>query len=277
MAADGITRIWRPSWPCSVQIAWRPLRRGSGDPTYRIDAAGSHWRGIRTPIGPATLVVAERRGHIEARAWGVGADHALESLPAMLGDLDDPTGFVGHHPQVAEAMRRHPHLRIGRTGLVFEALVPAVIEQKVTGKEAFGGFGALVRRFGESAPGPGREIALWVPPSAEDIRRVPSWEWLRMSIDSARSRTVVATARVANSLDKLPLLADPVEVDRRLRSIRGIGIWTSAEVRLRALGDADAVSFGDYHVAKEVGCLAVTSMTSNLPRCWRPTARTALG
>ena len=30
-------------------------------------------------------------------------------------------------------------------------------------------------------------------------------------------------------------------------------MWTSAEVRQRALGDADAVSFGDYHVAKDVG------------------------
>ena len=30
-------------------------------------------------------------------------------------------------------------------------------------------------------------------------------------------------------------------------------MWTSAEVRARALGDPDAVSFGDYHLAKEVG------------------------
>ena len=32
-----------------------------------------------------------------------------------------------------------------------------------------------------------------------------------------------------------------------------MGEWTSAEVRQRALGDPDAVSFGDYHVAKDVG------------------------
>ena len=30
-------------------------------------------------------------------------------------------------------------------------------------------------------------------------------------------------------------------------------MWTSAEVRFRALGDADAVSFGDYHIAANVG------------------------
>ena len=43
------------------------------------------------------------------------------------------------------------------------------------------------------------------------------------------------------------------EADRRLRSLPGIGVWTSAEVRFRAHGDADAVSFGDYHIAKNVG------------------------
>ena len=39
---------------------------------------------------------------------------------------------------------------------------------------------------------------------------------------------------------------------RRLMSISGIGGWTAAEVGQRALGDADAVSFGDYHLAQQV-------------------------
>ena len=36
----------------------------------------------------------------------------------------------------------------------------------------------------------------------------------------------------------------------RMEAIPGIGVWTSAEVASRALGDADAVSYGDFHVAK---------------------------
>jgi 3-methyladenine DNA glycosylase/8-oxoguanine DNA glycosylase len=35
--------------------------------------------------------------------------------------------------------------------------------------------------------------------------------------------------------------------------VSGIGVWTSAEVRQRVLGDADAVSVGDFHLAKMVG------------------------
>jgi len=38
-----------------------------------------------------------------------------------------------------------------------------------------------------------------------------------------------------------------------LRTLPGIGAWTAAEVGQRALGDADAVSVGDFHLAKLVG------------------------
>ncbi|MGL5852244.1 MAG: DNA-3-methyladenine glycosylase 2 family protein, partial [Phycicoccus sp.] len=38
----------------------------------------------------------------------------------------------------------------------------------------------------------------------------------------------------------------------RLTALPGVGHWTWAEVAQRALGLADEVSFGDYHVAKDV-------------------------
>lgn len=230
------------------------LRRGPGDPTFRVDEHGTLWRGIRTPEGPATLRLRAwaTQGVVLAAAWGPGADWVLEALPAMLGADDDPSGFVAHHRVVAEMHRRHPHWRMTRTGLVLEALVPAVIEQKVTGQEAFAGFRRLVHRYGERAPGPGADRRLWVQPDPATLRSVPSWEWLRMHIDPARSRAVVQASRVAGSLERTAGLPGE-EADRRLRSLPGVGVWTSAEVRFRAHGDADAVSFGDYHIAKDVG------------------------
>ena len=68
----------------------------------------------------------------------------------------------------------------------------------------------------------------------------------------AQSRTVVTACRLAPSLERVSQVSSE-EADRRLRSVRGIGVWTSAEVRQRALGDPDAVSFGDYHLANWVG------------------------
>ncbi len=249
----GTTRIWRPHWPCPVAVILAPGRRGPADPTFRMDADGTVWRGLRTPEGLVTLCIESRPadGEVSATAWGSGRTWALDQLPAMLGAEDDPSGFVPHHPVIAEAHRRHPHWRVARSGLVMESLVPAGLEQKVTGQEAYAGFRNLVYRFGEPAPGPGLQRDLWVQPSPERLRMVPSWEWLRLPVDPARSRTVVRAAEVATSLERTAGLSGD-EVDRRLRSLPGIGVWTSAEVRFRAHGDADAFSFDDYHIPRDV-------------------------
>jgi len=245
------TRVWRPSWPCPVGQVIGVHRRGAGDPTYRVLPDGSHARGIRTPEGPVALTVRgdPGSGDVHATAWGAGADWALDRLPRMLGADDDPTGFEPP-AQLAHAWRRHRHWRLGATDLVLESLVPTIIEQKVTGQEAFAAFRRLVHRYGEPAPGP--DLGLWVQPDPASLRMIPSWEWLRLPVDGGRSRPVVAAATVAASLERAGALSHG-EFDRRLRSIPGLGVWTSAEVRSRALGDADAVSFGDYHIAKDVG------------------------
>ena len=228
-------------------------RRGHGDPTYRVDG-DRHWRALRTPEGPATLVVWGRPadGEVHPEAWGPGAEWALASVPGLLGADDEPSGFEPRHPVLVEAARRHGVLRIGRSGLVMESLVPAVIEQKVTGQEAFAGFRMLVRRYGDPAPGPGADLRMKVQPAPATLRTIPSWEWLRMHIDPARSRVVVQAARVAESLERTIGLPHD-EASRRLRSLPGVGVWTAAEILQRAHGDPDAVSFGDYHVAKDIG------------------------
>ena len=248
-----LTRAWTPAWPCPVGEVWSHLRRGAGDPTFRVDAAGRLWRGLRTPDGVATLAVrpdAAARA-VDAQAWGPGAAWALDSLPTMLGADDDPAGFEPRHPALADAVRRHPPLRGGGSGLVWGGVAPAVMEQ-VTGQEAFAGFRRLVRRHGERAPDAPAELDLWVQPDAAAVTRVPSWEWLQLGIDGGRSRPLVHAARVAPALERTVTLPQ-VEVDRRLRTLPGVGRWTSAEVRCRAHGDPDAVAFGDYHVARTVG------------------------
>lgn len=215
------------------------------------------WRGIRTPLGPVTLRLATRHHErcIIAHAWGApeAAESLLERLPQMLGQDDDSAGFEPRHDVLVTALaRRGAGWRVPRTGLVLESLVPAIIEQKVTGQEAFGGYRRLVRGKGEIAPGPGAEIGLYVAPAAETMRRVPSWEWLRMGVSPQRADTLMRVLRVA---DRLTDVADlPLaQAHRRLRAVPGVGVWTSAETAQRALGDADAVSFGDYHVAKNIG------------------------
>jgi 3-methyladenine DNA glycosylase/8-oxoguanine DNA glycosylase len=114
-----------------------------------------------------------------------------------------------------------------------------------------------VRAYGEPAPGPAAlPTGLRVPPAPEAWRRVPSWVWHRAGVDLSRSRAVVTAAASAGRLEQLADLA-PDEATRRLRSLPGIGAWTAAEVAQRALGDADAVSVGDFHLAALVGAALV--------------------
>jgi 3-methyladenine DNA glycosylase/8-oxoguanine DNA glycosylase len=255
VAETVLERSWRPSWPCPVGSVLGSVRRGPGDPTYTVDADRTIWKAWRTPQGLVTLAVRplDRCGEVRATAWGPGAEWVLDGLPELLGAGDDPTGFRPVHPVLARAWDLHPHWRVPRTRLVLDALVPAVLEQKVTGKEAFASQRRLVRRYGE--PAPGEEAArrgLMVMPDPHTLRTIPSWEWLRFGVDHARSRTLLRAVEVAPALERLVHLPH-AEADRRLRTLPGIGVWTSAEVRARALGDPDAVSFGDYHVAKDIG------------------------
>lgn len=246
-------RTWHPGRPVDVHTTLGSLRRGSGDPTHRRASDGSLWRTARTPAGPGTVRYALRpaEGSVEATAWGSGADWLLDALPAFLGNDDDPSGFVPGRPFLRDLAARHAGWRVPRTGLVLESLVPAILEQKVTGLEARRAWRTLLQWYGEPAPGPAPP-GMRVMPSADQWARVPSWDWHRAGVDGKRSRAIVEAAQVADRLEQTVGMP-PEAAARRLRSIPGVGVWTAAEVAQRALGDADAVSLGDFHLARWVG------------------------
>ena len=247
------SRVVQTSRPVPLGAVVSVFRRGGGDPTSRREH-DAWWFGWLTPDGPVTLrlSVTAAAGEVAAHAWGAGSAWALEQVPDLVGERDDPAGFEPRHAPVAQAWRVFPGWRVPRSGLVLQALVPSVIEQKVTGQEAFSGYRRLVTRFGEPAPGPGADLALKVPPSAAGWAGIPSWEWLAAGVDPARSRTVVRAVRHAGRIEECADL--PVKAARaRVQALPGVGRWTWAEVAQRALGLADEVSFGDYHVAKNIG------------------------
>ncbi len=243
---------WRPQLPVDVRRTLSPLRRGSVDPTHRVTEDGAVWRTSLMPTGPVTYRLVQRGLHeIDCAAWGPGASEAVAGVPDLLGARDDAAGFVPHHPLLAQTHARHPGLRVPRTGRVVEALVPAILEQKVTGKEARASFRRLVGQFGTPAPGPAPD-GMRVPPSADTWRHIPSWEWHRAAVDPQRSKTICLAMRYAERLEQAVGM-ERDEAARRLSAVPGIGPWTVAEVAQRALGDTDALSVGDYHLSAFVG------------------------
>ena len=182
--------------PASPGHTLSPLRRGGGDPCYRLTPDGAIWRTTLMSSGPVTARISRSAPDtIDCEAWGSGATEFAESLPALLGADDDATGFAPDEPTIAAAHRRVPHLRLGRTGLVLESLIPAVIEQRVAGKDAFRAWRLLVTKFGAPAPGPA-PARMRVPPPAEVWRRIPSWEF---HLRQRRSRPGTHGGRAARS------------------------------------------------------------------------------
>ncbi|MFF9070614.1 DNA-3-methyladenine glycosylase family protein [Streptomyces sp. NPDC014891] len=228
-----------------------PLRRGPADPTFRVTPDGSVWRASRTPDGPGTIRFAVRDGAATAEAWGAGAAWLLDRAPAMLGAEDDPAAFVPRHKLVLASHRSRSGLRLTRTGLVLESLIPTVLEQKVTTTEAYGAWRHLVRKFGEPAPGPAPE-GMHVMPDARTWTQIPSWEWHLANVDGKRSATIVRAARVAARLEEAVLM-DPPAARERLERVPGIGPWTSAETVQRSNGAPDEVTTGDLHLPGIVG------------------------
>jgi len=252
--ATAVSTTWTPGHPVDLRRTLWPLRRGGLDPTMRVDDDGL-WRTCLTPDGPATLLLTVPiRGSVDARAWGSGADWAIDQLPELLGSGDDWTDLdCSAHPLLDRTRRAVPGLRTPRTTLVFESLVPAILEQRVVGADARRSWFQLVTKFGNSAPGPAPD-GLRVCPSAGEWSRIPSWEWHLAGVDPGRAATIIAAARVADGLQRTVHAGrGGPAVTSALRTVPGIGVWTAAETVQRAHGDPDTVSVGDYHLAALVG------------------------
>ncbi|HUN37574.1 MAG TPA: DNA-3-methyladenine glycosylase 2 family protein [Trebonia sp.] len=252
-----VARDWELAFPLDVRRILSVQGRGRGDPTYRLDAAGAIWRTSLTPLGPATLRVTSEATavggtRILARAWGPGTAWILDALPGCLGLDDDVSGFdPGDHPLIRDSARRNPGLRIGHSGRLLEALVPAILEQKVVILEAHRAWKILLWKHGTPPPGPA-PAGMRVFPAPSVWRRIPSWDWHRAGVEGVRAETIIRAVTVAGSLERLTE-ASHADADRKLRTINGIGVWTSAEARQRACGDPDAVSVGDAHLSNIVG------------------------
>ncbi|HET7414864.1 MAG TPA: 3-methyladenine DNA glycosylase [Arthrobacter sp.] len=271
-AIDGaLSTVWQPDGPYDMAGTLGILQRGTMDPAVSIND-GVAWLCFSTTGGPASLRLTQappgtqtspgarlRPGApVAASAWGPGAEIAMESVPALLGagdewaEFDDPDFLAGLPRQIREARRRHPGLRLPRTGRMVDALVPVILEQKITTIEARRAWRYLAGRYGDQPPGPVPKH-MRVTPTPEQFRRIPAWEWHRAGVDSKRSATILRACAAASGLERLRYLSTGPDLTAKLCSIRGIGPWTAAETTQRTHGCPDSVSVGDYHLAAYVG------------------------
>ncbi|MEO9247537.1 3-methyladenine DNA glycosylase [Citricoccus nitrophenolicus] len=263
--------VLTPGVPVDVRLTLGVLQRGHADPTVQSRPDGV-WLCFRVPGtgDPVTLLVrpapsALVAGPVPVLAWGPGARAAVAGARRLLGLDDDwsafdtglvpegagePGGAVLPHA-VRRARRAHPGLRLPATGRMVDQLFMVVLEQKVTHDQARAGWRWLVRSHGEPAPAPAPEGML-LPPTAEAVRRIPSWQWHAGWVQPAQSRALLRVAERATALERLGNRGVDEVVDT-LTKLPGIGVWTAAETVQRTHGAPDTVAVGDYHLAHHVG------------------------
>ena len=210
-------------------------------------SGGEIVRATRTPVGPGTELLRRVGDTIEVRAWGPGGEWLCERAPILVGGNDDHATFPDVHPDVTAWHRRFPAARTPCSQTVWESLVPTVLEQKVTGTEARQSFAALVRHANEPAPGPFDLLRLLLPLDPVVVAGWPSHVFHAANVERKRSDVI---RRAAGYSHRLAEIAEMPLVDgvARLAAVPGIGPWSVSEIAQTALGDADAVSVGDYHL-----------------------------
>jgi 3-methyladenine DNA glycosylase/8-oxoguanine DNA glycosylase len=240
-----LTSVLRLGFPVDLRRSRRAIEGAT-----RGDRAGSElWWATVTPDGPGTLHLRIVGPEVEAAAWGDGAAWMQAQAPRLLGADDRPEGFRPDTVLLRRLARRYP-VRFGRTDRVFDALVPAILGQKVATRTADRSLARMTAQFGELAPGP-LPVPLRMRPRAEVLAGIGSFRLHPLGVERQRAERVIAAAAQADRFEAAAEVgADRVE--ELLRATAGIGPWTVALVRSAALGDADAVPLGDFHVPHAV-------------------------
>ncbi len=236
--------VVEPATLIDLPISLAPLAHGRDDPTIRLEPWGA-WRATRTPHGAATMRMVARGATITVSAWGPGAGWVTSHAADLVGSNDRPEALMPRHAVIADLVHRHPGLRLPASLRPFDALLPAICEQKITGVEARSVFRAIVRALGEPAPGPAR---LRLAPDPAVLEELPYYGFHRLGLERRRAELIRHCAALAPRLEGMT----PQQVGTLLARVRGIGPWTVAEVTRVAYGDPDALSVGDYHIPSVV-------------------------
>jgi AraC family transcriptional regulator of adaptative response / DNA-3-methyladenine glycosylase II len=175
----------------------------------------------------------------------------LPSLLARIKVLMDlscnPTEVAG---VLGELAQRRPGMRVPGAFDGFEIAVRAIIGQQVTVAAARTIAGRFAAALGDPIETP-FEALTTIFPSAAHVAGVAVDLIARLGMPAARARTVIALARAVADGDLiLTPHTDLHATLERLRTLPGIGEWTTQYIAMRALAWPDAFPHTDFGVMK---------------------------
>lgn len=239
-------------------LTFRSFRFGSSDPTSRIVGDTLHMA-THTPLGPATVCIGPQGPPLPS---GPGAAAIAKRPFDLRGDTDTYSSLEEqcprsldsvHFPVVRELDKRWGHVRVGATGDVYRAALTATLGQRITAAEAVAQWRRLCLAFGHVCDSPGEDdsLPLHLPPDPDVLARTSPYQLHRFGIEESRARTLIGIARVFQRAGSHHHDHEAA-MSRLCRDVPRFGPWTQALVRYEALGDADAVAVGDFHLKNVV-------------------------
>jgi 3-methyladenine DNA glycosylase/8-oxoguanine DNA glycosylase len=187
-------------------------------------------------------------GNRAAAQWGIERMRLALGVDQDLRDFYDRFRF---DPLIGRAVRTDPRVRVFGRPEPFEALAWAICEQLIEVEQAAGIQRRLTFKLGRRCPRTGLRDS---PDAAVLSRQAPAWlESLGLSATRALALTRAAREVAAGRVDLLD--GDHEQGWRRLRTIRGIGSWTTQKLALTGQGRLDQLPAGDLAFLKLVGRL----------------------
>jgi len=174
-------------------------------------------------------------------ATGVDADDCLADLAASVRDGDAYASFSPAHPILAKLHRVQSGMRLVRVPWRFDVACCAVLQQRVTVREAWQQWRRIAYKYGDVADD------LRAFPSAERIAQMESWRLEELGVDPKRTRAMIALARDARRRGIFGWL-DVARVRKHMQAIHGIGPWTTEMTLGFGYGDPDALPLADLHL-----------------------------
>ena len=142
---------------------------GKHDPTIhlgrpRVAAGQPHPRRAAPPSAPSSTATGSR-----SRPGATAPSGRSSTAPGCSAASTTGPGSTRRPESCAGLHRDGDGLRLPRTGRVLEALIPAVLGQRVTGFEAKRSYRQLVERWGEPAPGPAGSCSARCPATIAEL------------------------------------------------------------------------------------------------------------
>jgi AraC family transcriptional regulator, regulatory protein of adaptative response / DNA-3-methyladenine glycosylase II len=261
--------------PCDVAATLRFLGARAVPGVEDYDGV-TYRRALALPHGQAVVALAPADGHVrcELRLDDVRDLAVAVARCRRLLDLDaDPVAVaeaLGHDPLLADLVAAAPGRRVPGAVDGAEMAVRAVLGQQVSVAAARGTAGRLTARYGKPLTAPAGTITHVFP----DAATLAGVDPLELPMPRARARAVVTLAAALAAGDiRLDPGADRGDTEAALLALPGIGPWTTAYLRMRALGDPDAflpTDLGVRHALDRVGAPSDPRSAATLAEHWRP-------